>query len=240
MSSKFCKKCDSDLPVADFSKSAERKGGLQLYCRKCMSLYYVKDKQRSADRNKARKKLVKLWVRDYKQSNPCVDCGVNYPDEPWLLEFDHLDPATKLFGLGDAAKSGSLKRIQEEAEKCELVCVLCHRRRTAIQFDWAGVPTGRGSKIRNNKWVREFKSSKCCVDCGVKYPDEPWILEFKRMNPGGRRGSISDLCTSGSLERVQGAVVEAELVCIVCSRRRSAKENGWSDLDKFDFMSVPC
>jgi hypothetical protein len=51
------------------------------------------------------------------------------------LEFDHL--RDKKFAIGKAASGGySLKKIQEEVEKCVVRCANCHRKKTAVQFNW--------------------------------------------------------------------------------------------------------
>ncbi|AEK06668.1 hypothetical protein PBI_SEBATA_227 [Mycobacterium phage Sebata] len=54
----------------------------------------------------------------------CLDCGKKYA--PFLMDFDHL--GDKEFGI--AAMNTSLARKREEAAKCDLVCVICHRIRT--------------------------------------------------------------------------------------------------------------
>ena len=46
------------------------------------------------------------------------------------MQFDHVS-GDKLFNIGDAANRGlSLLRIQEEMDKCEIVCANCHAIRT--------------------------------------------------------------------------------------------------------------
>lgn len=75
---------------------------------------------------------------------PCVDCGVGYPGEPDLMQFDHRDPADKVFVVSQMT-SLSEDRILEEAAKCDVVCVVCHIRRTRVQRS-AGVFSGRPRK----------------------------------------------------------------------------------------------
>jgi hypothetical protein len=62
------------------------------------------------------------------KSNPCTDCGQIY--HPTAMQFDHTD-TDKEFNVSDMVKNGfSLTRIQEEINKCELVCANCHAVRT--------------------------------------------------------------------------------------------------------------
>lgn len=60
----------------------------------------------------------------------CVDCGLVAP--PYLYEFDHRDPSTKLFGIS-TGDSTSFEALLAESLKCDLVCPNCHRVRTHLQ-----------------------------------------------------------------------------------------------------------
>jgi len=53
----------------------------------------------------------------------CVLCGY---DRPSGLEFHHLDPARKEFGLSARGVTRSLAALRAEAAKCILVCSNCH------------------------------------------------------------------------------------------------------------------
>jgi len=68
------------------------------------------------------------WMREYKVSQGCVDCGYNKHHAG--LEFDHREGRTK----GERAVAGlmgrSLNRIKEEIAKCDVVCGTCHNVRT--------------------------------------------------------------------------------------------------------------
>lgn len=54
----------------------------------------------------------------------CVVCG--YDRCVAALQFHHLDPATKLFGISTEGASRSLDSLRAEAAKCALVCANCH------------------------------------------------------------------------------------------------------------------
>lgn len=68
---------------------------------------------------------------------PCADCGTYYPGEPYLMDFDHRDPSTKnpKLRFRNGSRRSSLKSLsmaEREAEiaKCDVVCKICHARRT--------------------------------------------------------------------------------------------------------------
>ncbi len=66
------------------------------------------------------------YLIEYFVTHPCVDCGET---DPVVLEFDHL--RDKLFDIGQKLAVRSWTSVLAEIEKCEVVCVNCHRRRTA-------------------------------------------------------------------------------------------------------------
>jgi transposase len=54
----------------------------------------------------------------------CAACG--YSECLAVLQFHHLDPATKRFSLGREGVTRSLERARAEARKCILLCANCH------------------------------------------------------------------------------------------------------------------
>jgi hypothetical protein len=55
----------------------------------------------------------------------CNRCGLNLLETPWLADFHHTDPSFKEFTI--SASSAGFKKLLKEADKCELVCCVCHR-----------------------------------------------------------------------------------------------------------------
>ena len=93
--------------------------------------HYQNNKETYRIKNAARKQRNREYVANYLRSHPCVDCGES---DIIVLEFDHIDPSTKNGMVSDAYKNGwSIKRINKEIAKCDVVCANCHKRRTAKQ-----------------------------------------------------------------------------------------------------------
>ncbi len=96
-------------------------------CKKCHNEYMKQwYKNRSySDQNKY-KEQKRDYIRNIK-SKPCTDCWNNFP---WyVMDFDHL--WDKSFNVSvSIQKWYSIKRIQKEIDKCDLVCANCHRIRT--------------------------------------------------------------------------------------------------------------
>jgi hypothetical protein len=71
------------------------------------------------------KRRVKLrqMARDYK-GGKCEICG--YDKCSRALSFHHLDPKEKEFGVSDKGLTRSWLKIQNEIDKCILICANCH------------------------------------------------------------------------------------------------------------------
>jgi len=59
----------------------------------------------------------------YKIAKGCIDCGYN--ENPYALQWDHRDPADKIYTPHRMA-SCSIKNIIKEARKCDIRCANCH------------------------------------------------------------------------------------------------------------------
>lgn len=55
----------------------------------------------------------------------CTICGYNRCNN--ALDFHHIDPEEKSFGIGRCGCSKSWQSIKVELDKCILVCSNCHR-----------------------------------------------------------------------------------------------------------------
>lgn len=89
--------------------------------------WYQRNKEKVMERNKQRRRAILDWLRRYKSTLKCIDCGIKHPA---VLCFHHRDPKNKKFTISDdRLRITSLKRLQSEIEKCDVVCVNCHAKR---------------------------------------------------------------------------------------------------------------
>lgn len=54
----------------------------------------------------------------------CAICG--YSKYLGALQFHHLDPKEKGFGISQSGEPKALEKLREEARKCILLCANCH------------------------------------------------------------------------------------------------------------------
>ena len=82
-------------------------------CKKCR-VYFV---------DRRRKEVKRKLVHHF--GGACKKCG--YAGSVAALDFHHIDPSTKKFGIGYKGYTRSYAKALEEASKCEMLCANCHR-----------------------------------------------------------------------------------------------------------------
>lgn len=95
------------------------------------SNHYVNNKDYYKKRNDKRKELFIQRIREAKDV-PCTDCGNKYPF--YVMEFDHLPQFVKKFNIASIGLISSMKALDEEIDKCEVVCANCHKARTYLRL----------------------------------------------------------------------------------------------------------
>jgi hypothetical protein len=71
-----------------------------------------------------RREKVRLMAISYKGGR-CQICGYDRCNE--ALEFHHLDPTKKDFGISNKGYTRSWEKVKEEVDKGILLCANCHR-----------------------------------------------------------------------------------------------------------------
>ena len=86
---------------------------------------YTKEEKAIANYNSVKnfRQRTKVKAIEYK-GGKCSKCGYNKSN--WALEFHHLDPNEKDFGIAQY-KVLNWKKIKIELDKCILVCSNCHK-----------------------------------------------------------------------------------------------------------------
>lgn len=129
-------KVEKDLET-NFYTHPYGKGGYQGKCKKCILAerkdQYAKNPELKKQQVKELRQRNQQFIWDFYSTHPCVDCGEN---DPIVLELDHVR-GKKLAGVSQLVhNTRSLKVIEDEIAKCEVVCANCHRRRTADTQGW--------------------------------------------------------------------------------------------------------
>lgn len=152
---KVCPCCKEEKAITDF----KMKKGRPTYCRYCSNHYkrsgrkvkglytrdpitkktslteeHKKEVKRLANKKhqKLKREKILAYIGNVLKSASCYDCGIK---NVVVLQFDHRVPSEKLSEISNFIQArASLKRIQEEIAKCDIVCANCHCIRTANMF----------------------------------------------------------------------------------------------------------
>lgn len=137
---KVCSKCGKELPMTDeyFYKRGDKYISQCKECKnKCHKKYYETHKEERTKYNRdyyARNKnqnyrsycVRRQHARDKffaKWKKPCQKCG---EQRLYLIQFHHIDPATKEFGISDGLLKRNIEICEEEVKKCVCLCSNCH------------------------------------------------------------------------------------------------------------------
>lgn len=164
---RVCSVCDVSKLSSEFYVKDGKKGLLHSQCKDCykrkrkefMAVHYEKYGDQYRSRARARKAIIKRLRQDqlyeYMSDKSCETCGV---DDIRVLEFDHIEPSLKRFGIARAITNCyAWEEILLEIAKCRILCANCHKIRTAEQQNWRKWRLGRAVRRRSAKpqrWVR--------------------------------------------------------------------------------------
>jgi hypothetical protein len=222
-----CSRCRLVLPLEAFNRMGD---GRQFYCRECFRSYFRargdKHREQSGAALVARRRRARAHVLAVLLERPCADCGES---DPVVLEFDHVrGKEANLSSL--VAEGAKLSRIDQEIARCDVVCVNCHRRRTATRAGWlrarsdwrAGTDALPRPCARNVRLALGHLEASGCADCGST---DLATLDFDHL--GAKRFNVmravwAQYSAPDIVQEIAGCAVR----CANCHRRRTASAGG--------------
>ncbi len=137
---KICCGCNILKTIDLFGKKRSQKDGLQPRCKECRKFstkkYYIGHEEQQKNRVKKYNSLNRIkvheYIFDYLSKHPCTICNEN---DILVLEFDHVVNKTENISVLIKNRS-SITKIQEEINKCQVLCANCHKRKTAKDQKW--------------------------------------------------------------------------------------------------------
>jgi hypothetical protein len=142
LATQVCNRCLSDKPVEAFNWRWKGLGIRQRTCRECQKQqknnWYARNKEthiaNMVQNRQAKMEEGRAYIWNYLSTHSCVECGES---DPIVLEFDHIR-GRKRMEVTRLVRSGySIDMIQQEIDKCVVVCANCHKRRT-YKGSWRG------------------------------------------------------------------------------------------------------
>lgn len=102
----------------------------------------------------------------------CAICGYNRL--PSALEFHHIDPSQKEYGIASGGVCHDLETDLSEIKKCLLVCANCHREIHADLYTQEDLWNKQiflediAQELREDKHIRLGTKEYFCEECGAK------------------------------------------------------------------------
>ncbi len=236
---KFCHGCARWLAPSEYSFKDRARRVLRSRCRRCCcersKRHYVRMKRAYLARNRRRKPMLRevaaMFVHQFLRQHPCVHCG---EEDPVVLEFNHIDPALKSGNISEMIRTGtSVRRLQAEIAKFEVLCANCHQRHTirgktahyTTVASTLGPSWRQAANRRNAALVLEHLRSAACVDCGSR---DPLVVQFDHRPDAGKVKDIASYVSSGSrTSLLVQEMSKCDVRCANCHRRRTAVARAW-------------
>ena len=142
MERKICCDSNKELPLTDFYKNKTTKDGYQYICKSCSRVrhrkYQLEHPEKMREYAKAhwhkyaeeKRNGDRIRMDNHQRyldslKSPCEKCGES---RPYVVQFHHIDPATKTFCIGSGSRSHKSKKdVVKEVEKCVCLCCNCHK-----------------------------------------------------------------------------------------------------------------
>ena len=167
--------CNKVFPLSHFQRTKNRRTKLTAWCKKCRAI----NKKTRENPTTAMGKCKAWWI-NWKQTNPCVMCEEEgekciFPQDWRLIQADHIEPKAKRkkrtgeegHRLGNYTwwarpKNGGVKGMEEEAKKCQALCIFHHRIKTKEERK----EQTKRCKIEKRKIINEKKRERGgCLKC---------------------------------------------------------------------------
>lgn len=130
METKICNICETEKSIDEFLWRNKQKGLKHHSCRLCYKELRKKSYEKNRDyylnKSSNRRKVINKWYKDYKNNKKCYFCDES---ESVCLDFHHIDEDTKNYNVSSMTRNTySIDRIEEEMDKCIIICSNCHRK----------------------------------------------------------------------------------------------------------------
>ncbi len=85
-------------------------------------------------------------------------------------------------------------------------------------------------------WFRRYKSSLCCVDCGISHPA---VLQFHHRDRTEKSFTISNVISRAtSINQITREIAKCDVVCVNCHAKRHWREmhetDSWLEIVSLD------
>ncbi len=217
------KDCLKELPIDQFNDAKTCYDGHKSRCKSCES-------KSGEEIRTIKAAILKLFLSGKK----CVDCGES---ETNLLECDHINDdkfrkknGKKIRGITEVP----LNKIVDEIRKCEVVCRMCHQKRTTKRRFIIGVQQDPPCVKRRRELVTNFKlNCKKCEICSLEITMEnKSCFDLDHIDPTTKLYNISQILHMNS-KYIKIELKKCRLLCKHCHLRHTIDQFNHRSLSDF-------
>lgn len=193
----------------------------QSMCKSCRIIYigkhYLSNREEYRETKKRQNEKRKKHIAKIKTDSGCIDCK-NKSLPSCCYEFDHIRDKIKNVSK---LMTYSIKRIDAEITKCEIVCRNCHKERTYINSNITIV--NKSNIVAKKREIVNRIKSQPCTDCNRSY--NYWIMEMDHRRGEKSIGINKITCSNHSIEALMRELEKCDVVCSNCHAIRTANDN---------------
>lgn len=213
MDEKICSICKKSKPISVFRWKRKKFNERITMCDVCDKEYRAKrykerkDKilQIARDSNKRRRERVALTgVSNNKRR--CIECLQEKDPE----EFRWLN-----------------KNLDRKIARCK-TCDALYRADVYVDKKESFIASNKRQYKKLRDLLNSLKEGKPCADCGKSFPNE--AMDFDHRDPSTKIEKVSAMVYKGSVPLLLSEVEKCDLVCAVCHRIRTKKQQ----MEKFN------
>lgn len=203
---KKCPGCDNELHSNFFHLDRTRPDFLTTYCVNCTKQKHNEYKQ---------------YIREIKKEKggKCIKCSF---DNINALEFHHRDMKEK---INNVIKIKETNKLLKEIDKCDLLCVICHRIESHLQrkdmYSLEKISDCQKRVERNVNYTNKvkLKNNKCALCDKKVVKGNEFCFDFDHLNKEEKYKNVSDMCMNKfSIKRIQDEINKCRLLCANCHR----------------------
>ena len=216
--------CNKILPLSEFKSTTVRRAEPTAKCTNCKAIM----KKSNENPTTARGKCLEYW-QNWKQTNPCEhEGGCEHPNDWRLIQADHIDPKAKLkertsesgHALSDYpwwVYNGGIEAMEEEAKKCQPLCIFHHRIKTKEERQ----DQTQKSVVEKRAKINEKKRERGeCLTCEMKCVEgNEFLFDLDHRDPEKKTIGVSNLVDKSWDDfntQLPAEMAKCDLLCCGC------------------------
>lgn len=176
--------------------------------------------ERKAEYEAAWNRLV-MATQERQKRVGCLVCG-----SCDNLEFDHIDPTTKISTITGFLRARNYAQAETESVKCNLLCIFHHRQKTQREKDEHSrlAQSERGQRLKERFIAAKVAAAACSV-CGLSCTKETVEgFDWARRNPAVRSRRLASVNARASDAKFYEELSKFELLCTPCRKKRTVAD----------------